>query len=132
MPAEFIWDGYSEDGYMAADANGQYGEHRFQYRPATVQERAPIRDALNVKTSEYNRLTAELCAKLLINWDVIDPRTKKVAKIEAENILCLTHALFARMTDIIMGWQSSDKDPKSSKPHDGMTGAEREAADEKN
>ncbi len=133
MPSDFIYDGYNEDGYVKA-AKGFYGEHRFAYRPVTIQERAPVSDALKLQEEIYNRLAADLCAKKLQSWDFTDPRMPpgdKPLKITAANFLLLKPALINRMIDIILGWAASDPDPLKE-TNDARTGVEKEGADAKN
>lgn len=105
----FIHDTCTLPGYVARSA-GLHPALRFQYRPATAEER--LRLALageNEAAPEFGPRTAALLAQKLVRWELVDG--SPAPPIGASAILRLQPELFEKIHRIVMGYSASEIDP---------------------
>ena len=113
MRSDYINDGYTEEGFIAAVNTPLrlHGELRFTYRPFTVEDRSQLTYGLrNVAPHLHNRKYAIEAAKKLVAWSLRDASDKPV-EIKPETVYLIHPALFDRLIDILLGYKGSDIDP---------------------
>lgn len=109
----FINDGYTEAGYIAA-VERMHGEMRFTYRPMLpeeVDEAQAVLDQNNVARS--HGLIRGILVKRIIDWSSDLPVT-------VESLRTIRPVLWNRIYMIVAGRSPSDPDPKAT-PEDVST-----------
>ena len=115
----FIEDGYTCNGYIKS-LERVHDEFRFQYRPATVLERADTiqKTTLTKDTQKNEKIMAVAIAKHLVGW--CDDRD-----ITPQNVLKLPPNVFNRLASIVIyGTEGGDLDPDA--PTDDSKDIDRE------
>lgn len=126
-PANYIHDGYTRSGYIAADPQRAHGAIRFVYRPMLVQNRDTIIAKTRQLTDEGGTvLAARSIAGQLVSWDLKNEKGEDVP-IEYLHVLRVQPKLFNRMQAVIvLGTEGGDPDPEVKQP--GPTTDSLEAA----
>lgn len=103
-------DGYTEPGYIDPQPL-LHGALRFSFRPMITEERAKLLAAVeNMSGDAYDRMAADMMAKKLVEWDLVDAKGEPVP-ISARIVLRLKPALFNTLYKIMLGFDATDRDP---------------------
>lgn len=115
--SDFIDDGYSEDGYIAAVA-GVHGPLTFKYRPAMGQlvDKATALAGRDEWDKFWDLIPKALARdpKLLLEWDETDSKGQLVQITEA-NLKRIRDMKFHKIWSIIAGLRISDPLPDGTK-----------------
>lgn len=113
MPA-FIDDGYTIEGYIAADAERDIEAIRFKYRPATSREMNTWRQGLDLLSGEQRaERDDEFVAKHIQQWDVRRPNGTAV-DISPPNCGRIDDLTAIKLFNIISGRSPSDSLPSGT------------------
>lgn len=117
MKSAFISDGHTRPGYI--EETDFYPASRFEYRPATLQERVVIKDrvareALRRDAAAGEKLLNQWMVDHLLSWDVKDEDGKEV-ELTAENLSRLNPAFGFKLHAILMGDAVCDTDPATNR-----------------
>ncbi|HEX3655877.1 MAG TPA: hypothetical protein VHV55_08730 [Pirellulales bacterium] len=105
----FISDTCTLPGYIAA-APGRYPALRFQYRPATMPERAAIVARQHAQPAdELAANAAAMLVQKLVSWELADGSA--IPPLAAESVLALHAELFRKLYLIVLGYEASAVDP---------------------
>jgi len=108
---DFIPDGYTEDGFIAASA-GFHGELRFRFRPCDpIEQGRLLEQSDRIPLDQYRRNLSEVVATKIEWWSLVDKEGTTV-QAKPDNLRRLRPALFRRVTAIVLGIEASDEDPR--------------------
>lgn len=111
MRSDFLRDGYTEPGFIAAVA-GLHGTLAFEYRPTLPEQQSDlISTADSLKAAAYDRKCADFIAKHLVSWDLKDDKGQAVP-VSAVNVLRLRPKLYNRLYHIVLGLGATDINPE--------------------
>lgn len=115
--SDFIDDGFSEDGYIAA-AEGFHGPLKFKYRPAMAQlvDKATAMSGRDEWDKFWDVVPKALARdpKLLIEWDELDSKGQPV-QITETNIKRIREVKIHKLWNIVAGLRASDPLPDGTK-----------------
>ena len=114
----FIEDGYTEDGYLAAE-KGLHGDLSFKFRPLLPEQRDAI-DEVTLKQGASKGVKA-ICGALadrVQSWDVKDSKGGDVP-IKPESFGKLRPRLFDKLWAVVAGRYPSDVKPDATKEEAG-------------
>lgn len=113
MRSDFLDDGYTEKGYIAAEP-GLHGALRFEFRPMLLAQRTPLLDRWEkLEPTKRDAIMAEFVTPNLLSWSLTDARGATVP-ISAANVLRLRPALQGKLVNVIMGLAAGDMDPEAT------------------
>lgn len=118
MDCGYIDDGYSEQGFIAAD-EGIHGPLEFEFRPVLPAQRDRVEQYLNLNPPNPDAFHEAVGKALagggkeparLLKWNLTD-RGGQVVAITAANMAKLKPHLFNRLWLVVSGRLASDKRP---------------------
>ena len=114
----FIDDGYSEDGFLAAE-KGLHGDVTFSYRPLLPEQRDGI-DEVTLKqgAAQGAKVICSALAKNLVAWSIKDSKGQAVP-IKPGAIGRLRPRLFDKLWAVVAGRMPSDVKPDASQAECG-------------
>lgn len=125
--SDFIDDGYTEEGYIAAEDSGIHGPLEVSYRPILTAARDGVTKFLTRTPPDYDayaEAAQKTVARNLSAWSLKDKSGNKVTISEA-NVRRLRPALFDKLWSLMGGMRASDKRPDQV---DSPTLVDQEAA----
>jgi len=106
----FISDACTLPGYLVGSP-GLYAALRFQYRPATMPERAAIVARQHEQpANEFAANAATVMAQKIVSWELPDDTTA-APPVSAASVLSLHAELFRQLYLILLGYEASAIDP---------------------
>lgn len=113
MRSDYINDGYTEEGFIAA-VPGLHGELRFKYRPFLVEEEFVLSTAAEkMDPAKGHRAYVSAIAARLVEWSLAD-RNGKTVEIAAASVGKLCIPLWYRLKTIMRGLGPLDIDPSAT------------------
>lgn len=103
----YIDDGYTEDGYIAA-APGFHGPLEFTYRPALAETRDKLNRAGQADVAKGHKEARDELAQLIKKWSLVD-RAGAEVKCTPANLARLRPMLQDKLYGIVTGQIASDK-----------------------
>ncbi|MCI0358641.1 MAG: hypothetical protein L0211_09165 [Planctomycetaceae bacterium] len=120
MTADFIDDGYTEQGFIAA-VDGVHGPLEFEFRPALVKTADKITGMIQGERVDWERF-ADAAAKalardpgLLKGWSLKDSKGNAV-QITEPNLLRVRNQLFHKLWMIVAGQVPSERRSDDTQP----------------
>lgn len=121
MSCDFIEDGYSQPGYIAAEPNGLHGPLEFEFRPALGKLADKITGMIQGENPSYEGFWDAVAKalgtdpRLLQSWSLKDSKGNAV-QITAANIQRVNQLIVHKLWMIVSGHRPSDPRPDGSQP----------------
>lgn len=111
MLSAFVGDGYEEPGFIAAVEN-LHPELTFTFRPLTAEELGDhTASTAHADERGKRKVVADKLAKKLVSWSLVDQHNNPVS-VSAENMLKLKPRVFARLFEIVWGYDAPETQAK--------------------